>query len=66
MDNEESLNNGNILINSCLKDFNELLQKTINLKNKIENEIKKLDELYNKIIDNLNKSYKNKYEKLKK
>ena len=33
---------------------------------KIENEIKKIDELYNKTFENITKSFQNKYEKLKK
>ena len=63
---EEYFKKENITLDLFKNKSNEIYEKTINLKNKIENEIKKLDELYNKVIDNLNKSYKNKYEKLKK
>ena len=39
---------------------------TIALKNQIEKEMKKIDELYNKVIEDLTKSYKIKHEKLTK
>ena len=39
---------------------------TIALKNQIEKEMKKIDELYNKVIEDLTKSFKIKHEKLTK
>ena len=42
----ESLNKENITIESVSNDFNELSQKVIDLKNKIEKEINKINELY--------------------
>ena len=64
MDNEESLNKGSEIINSCIKDFNELLQQTINLKKKIENEMTEIDKLYDKVNNEVSNSFKKKHEKL--
>ena len=64
MDNEESLKIADKIINSCVKGFNELLLDTINLRNRIENEMTKIDKLYDKINNELNKSFKKKHEKL--
>ena len=64
MDNEESLNKGSEFINSCIKDFNELLQQTINLKKKIENEMTEIDKLYDKVNNEVSNSFKKKHEKL--
>ena len=64
MDNEESLKKGETIINSCIKEFNELLLETINLKNKIENEMREIDKLYDKINNEVSKSFKKKHEKL--
>ena len=62
MDNEESLNKGSEFINSCIKDFNELLQQTINLKKKIEDI--EIDKLYDKVNNEVSNSFKKKHEKL--
>ena len=60
----ESLKKENITIDSVTKDFNEISEKTINLKNKIENEINKINELYEKILNDLTQSFLIKHEKL--
>ena len=64
MDNEESLKEGDTIINSYEKEFNELLFETINLKNKIENEMTEIDKLYDKINNEVSKSFKKKHEQL--
>ena len=64
MDNEESLKKGDTIINSCMKEFNELLQNTVNLKKKIENEMSEIDKLYDKINNEVSKSFEKKHEKL--
>ena len=46
------------------KDFNEIIQKTIELKNTIENEINKINQLYEATINEMNKSFQEKHEKL--
>ena len=60
----ESLKKENITLELVTKDFNEISEKTINLKNTIENEINKINELYEKTIDELTKSYLIKHEEL--
>ena len=60
----ESLKKENITLELVTKDFNEISEKTINLKNKIENEMNKINELYEKTIDELTKSYLIKHEQL--
>ena len=44
---EELLKKENITIENSTKEFNNYLEKISNLKNKVENEILKLDELTN-------------------
>ena len=53
----------NITIESSVKDFNEMTQKVINLKNKIENEISEVNKLYEKVINDLTNSFLLKHEK---
>jgi hypothetical protein len=60
----ESLKKENITLELVTKDFNEMSEKTIILKNKIENEINKINELYEKTIDELTKTYLIKHEQL--
>ena len=55
-----------IKIESSIKDFEKYNSEIINLKNKIEEEINKLNILYEKTVRDLNESFKIKYEKLKK
>jgi len=56
------LSKENITIESVTNDFNEISQKVIDLNNKIENEINKINELYGNIISNITKSYIKKHE----
>ena len=58
----ESLSKENITIELVKNDFNEISQKVIDLKNKIENEINKINELYEITINELAKSYIKKHE----
>jgi len=58
------LNKENIALDSVTNDFNDLSQKVIDLKNKIDNEINKLNELYRITINDITKSYLNKHELL--
>ena len=56
------MNKENITIESVTNDFNQISQKVIDLKNKIENEINKINELYENTINDLTKSYIKKHE----
>ena len=56
--------NENISNEIISKDFNDILQKTIELKNKIENEISKISILYEKVLEDMNKSFQEKHKKL--
>ena len=47
-----------------MKEFNELLQNTVNLKKKIENEISEIDKLFDKVNNEVSKSFEKKHEKL--
>ena len=40
-----------------MKEFNDITQKSINLKNKIEKEINKINELYDQAINDMKNSY---------
>ena len=62
----ESLKKENLTIESSTKDFSGIVEKVINLKKKIENEINNINELYEKTISIVTKSFEQKYEKLKK
>jgi len=53
----ESLSKENITIESVTNDFNETSQKVIDLNNKIDNEINKINELYKNTINDVTKSY---------
>ena len=60
----ESLQKENIAIESVTSDFNNIFQKAIDLKNKIENEINSINQLYEKKINDLTNSYLKKHEQL--
>ena len=62
LSDSEELKKENITIESTTKEFNENINKIIELKNKIENEINKINILYEKTIDELSKSYLKKHE----
>ena len=64
LSDEESLKRENISIESEKKELSDIIQKVIDLKNKIENEINNINKLYEKAIDDLTKSYLKKHEKL--
>ena len=64
LSDEKSFEKENITIESSTKDFNESNQKIIDLKNRIENEINKVNNLYEKVIDELTKSFIKKHEEL--
>ena len=56
------MNKENITIESVTNDFNQISQIVIDLKNKIENEINKINELYENTINDITKSYIKKHE----
>ena len=56
----------NIVIDNSTKDFDNNIQKLNNLKNKIENEMIEIDKRYEKVDNEVTKSYEIKLEKLKK
>ena len=63
---EESLEKENIDINSATTEYDQIFQKTNNLKEKIENEINEINVLFEKTINELKNSYIKKHEKLNK
>ena len=64
INDEETLKKENITINDSIKDFDLFAQNVINIKDKIENEIKKINIEYEKVDKEVNKSFKLKKEKL--
>ena len=52
----ETLKKENITIESVTNEFNNISNKIVDLKNKIEKEINNINELYDKTIDELTKS----------
>ena len=64
LSDEDTLKKENLSIEGEIKDYNDMSQRIVGLKNKIENEIIKLDQLFDKTLDDLKKSYKKKYEML--
>ena len=60
----ESLNKTNIIKESEIQEFEKMSKKTEYLKNKIEEEINKINSLYDKTISNLTSSFIKKHEKL--
>ena len=61
---KELLEKENIKIESTINEFNEVSKKSIELKEKIENEINRINKLYEKTKNEITKSYINKHEKL--
>ena len=61
INDEESLKKENITIELFTK---ELIQKPINLKNKIEKEIDEINNSYNDVKSQINKKFKEEHEKL--
>ena len=66
INDEEELKKENIKIDESSKDFDDKIQKLNNLKNIIENEMIEIDKRYEKIDNEVTKSYEIKIEKLKK
>ena len=61
---EESLKKENITLENSSKNFDNLLSKIVSLKEKIEEEISKINNLFEKANDDLTKSFKIKHDKL--
>ena len=59
-----SLEKENLSIEVNKNELNDISQKAIDLKNKIENEIKNINKLYEETIDKLTKSFQIKHEEL--
>ena len=64
IEDEETLKKENININDYIKEFDESAKNVINIKDKIENEIKKINELYEKMDKETTKSFELKHEQL--
>ena len=60
----EALNKENIKIETSSKEFNEILQKAIDLKESILKEIDEINKLYDKVNSEITKSFEIKHEKL--
>ena len=65
IEDEDTLTKENLTINSSTEDFNNNIQKLTDLKNKIENEMIKIDKAYEKADNETTKSYESKIAKLK-
>ena len=61
---EELIKKEDISFESTLKGFNEDIKKIISLREKIENEINKIDKLYDKVMNEITKSFEKKHEEL--
>jgi exonuclease VII large subunit len=61
---KEGLNKENITLDSSSKAFNDNVENIKLLKGKIEDEINKINDLYEKTISDLNKAFQEKHEKL--
>ena len=59
---EDNLKKEKISVEEEIKSYSGISQKMEGLKNKIENEIKKLNQLFDKTVYDLKKSYQKKYE----
>ena len=62
---EETLKKENINIKDYIKEFDESAKNVITIKDKIENENKKINELYEKMELETTESFKLKHDKLK-
>ena len=54
----------NVTINASKEDYNRLIENTIYLKNSIENEINEINNLYDKIFEEITKSFIKRHEQL--
>ena len=64
INDSESLSKQNLIIEETSKQFNEIFEKILNLKEKIEKEISSIDELYEKRNKDIADSFLKKHEKL--
>ena len=64
IDDEESLKKLNINLDSSINELNEMMKKIVNFNEKIKNEITKIDNLYDKIFNEISHKYKINHEKL--
>ena len=64
IEDEETLKKENLNINDYMKDFDEWAKNVINIKDKIENEISKINESYEKMNKEIKKSFELKHEQL--
>ena len=64
INDEESLKKENITIDASKKEFNDIFQKAISLKEKIEKEIQEINLLYEKVNKQVTNSFELKHEKL--
>ena len=60
----DSLQKQNITIESSSKEYTQIIEKAILLKNNIENEINEINKLYEKTINDITKFFQEKHEKL--
>ena len=61
---EESLKKENFTIEGEMNNFKDISQKTVELKNKVEKEIEKINNMFDITMDELKESYQKKYEAL--
>ena len=61
---KKKLKNENITLDSSIKEFNNNKQKAINFKENIEKEINLIDDSYQKIYNEITKSFQSKHELL--
>lgn len=63
---EESLKKENLSGEILMNDFEKIVEKANELKNKIENEINNINKLYDQTVDGITKTYKRRHEELEK
>ena len=66
VNDEESLKKENISIEDSKKEFNDIITKSLELKEKIEGQITEINNLYEKVNSEVTKSFEIKHEKLTK
>ena len=66
INDEENLNKENITIQNSLDEFETIIKKANELKDKIEKEINEINKLYDKTIEDLTKTFKRRREDLEK
>ena len=64
IEDEDALKKENISFDITTNELNENIQKLINLNEKIEKEIIKINNSYDIVINDINKSFETKHEKL--